>query len=270
MEKKKIFSEERDKLVKELYELRKRIYSEESKSQLTSKQRNSLKDRYYEIIQKYSECLPRMTLSKCPYCGKPLNRVFDPYGLDGPWWWASGICNFKEPDHCSHFQVLLGALNLHGRDPIEVKDEEVMPGPDVPFVVPNLLKLPGMVAVLLQLSLATGDTAFPIAYFSNKKIPPRMLHQPWCRQEYWYKTESGDTVWSTANDRYDFDLKPYFKSGKLKWIDLEEKGLPFHTISDEKCPFIDLPGDRENQIIVDGFRDCLGLPTGEAIGPFEY
>jgi hypothetical protein len=42
-----------------------------------------------------------------------------------------------------------------------------------------------------------------------------------------------------------------------------------HPVGDEECPFLDLPGDRENQIVVEGSRDLIGLPTGEPFNPFE-
>jgi len=267
MQNEQLVKEKRDKFVRRAYGILRNIYS--PNSNLTDKQREHLKDVFYnEVLPGYSECLPRMVLSKCPYCQKTLRRVIDPYGLDGPWWWASGICKIAEPPCCEHFRVLLGALNLHGRKPIEVRDEEVLPGPEIPFVVPNLLKLHGMIAVISQLTLATGDTAFPIAYFSKKKIPPAHLHQPWCRKEYWCKNEYGDEVWSSANDPYDFDLKTYITRGKLKWIDLAEERMPIHPIGDEECPFLALDGRRLNQIIVKRYVDYFGLPNGEPICPF--
>ncbi len=259
--------EERDRIVAELKELDRKIYPEGDSRELPERERDLLKDRFYQVLGEYSDRLPRVTLSKCPHCGAPLKRAFDPYGLDGPWWHASGICKIEEPAHCGHFQVLLGAVALHGREPVEVK-EEVRPGPDVPFVVPKLLELPNMVVVVSWISLATGDTALPIAYFSTEEIPPLMLHQPWCRKDYWFQTEEGGSSWSVANDLFDFDLKPYLGKGQLKWVDLEEKDLPLHPVGDEKCPFLDLPGDRENQIIEEGSRDLIGLPTGEPLIPF--
>jgi len=259
---------ERDRLVAELKDLDRRIYPDDPAAKLAQRERDLLKERFYKVLGEYSDRLPRLILSKCPHCGAPLKRAFDPYGLDGPWWQAAGICKVEEPAHCGHFQVMLGAVALHGRVPVEVK-EEVLPGPDVPFVVPKLLELPNMVAVVSWVSLATGDTALPIAYFSTEEIPPVMLHQPWCRKDYWFKTETGDSGWSVANDLFDFDLKPFLGKGQLKWVDLEEKDLPLHPVGNEECPFLDLPGDRENQIVVAGTRYLNGLPTGEPVNPFE-
>jgi len=255
--------EERDRIVRELRRIQKRLGED-----LPRREKDLLWERFYVRLGEYSDRLPRMVLSKCPHCGVPLRRAFDPYGPDGPWWHASALCKIDEPAHCGHFQVLLGSLDLHGRVPAEVK-EEVLPGPDVPFVVPKLLELPEMVAVVSAIELATGDTAYPIAYFSTAEIPPVMLHQPWCRKDYWFKTEEGNSVWSVANDPFDFDLVPWIRRGKLKWVDLAEEGLPLRPLGDEPCPFVDLPGDRENQILEGGMRDLVGLPTGEPCNPFE-
>ena len=260
--------QERDRIVAELKELDRKIYPGDASQKLPERERDLLKDRFYQVLGEYSDRLPRLILSKCPHCGAPLKRAFDPFGLDGPWWHAAGICKIEEPANCGHFQVMLGAVALHGREPVEVK-EEVLPGPDVPFIVPKLLELPNMVAVVSWVSLATGDTALPISYFSTEEFPPVMLHQPWCRKDYWFRTETGDSGWSVANDLFDFELKPYIGTGRLKWVDLEEKALPLHPVGDEECPFLDLPGDRENQIVVGGSRDLIGLPTGEPHNPFE-
>ena len=107
--------DERDHLVAGLKDLDRRIYPDDPAGKLAPRERDLLKDRFYKVLGEYSDRLPRMVLSKCPHCGVPLKRAFDPYGLDGPWWHASGICKIEEPAHCGHFQVLLGAVALHGR-----------------------------------------------------------------------------------------------------------------------------------------------------------
>ena len=80
------------------------------------------------------------------------------------------------------------------------------PGPEVPFVVPNLLELPGMIAVVGRIELETGDVAYPIAYFSDKKTRATDLHATWLRSEYWFKDESGNSCWNISNDEWSFDL----------------------------------------------------------------
>src|SRR5262249_20398865 len=145
-----------------------------------------------------------------------------------------------EPDAPPAFQVMLGALALHAREPIETRDE-VIPGPEVPFVVPRLLALPEMVAVIARVECETGDTAYPISYWSTAEIPALDLHQPWLRQERWV-----DGAWSILTDPWDFDLARWFDLGKLAWWDAES-GRVIDGRSGEPCPFLDLPGERAPQ-----------------------
>jgi hypothetical protein len=126
-----------------------------------------------------------------------------------------------------------------------------------------------MIAVVGSLRLATNDQAYTIAYFSDKPTRLNQLHQPWCRESFWYRDEKGAPLWYIANDEFDFELRRYFESGKLKWVHLEEGDNRVFSSEDEACPFLDLPGDRERQQIVLGERDLIGLPTGEPINPFE-
>jgi hypothetical protein len=38
------------------------------------------------IEEEYFRRLPRLAMSCCPVCEKPLFRSFDPFGIDGLWW----------------------------------------------------------------------------------------------------------------------------------------------------------------------------------------
>jgi hypothetical protein len=42
-----------------------------------------------------------------------------------------------------------------------------------------------------------------------------------------------------------------------------------YRAGDEPFPFRELPGDRERQQIAHGQRALLGLPTGDALNPFD-
>ena len=260
--------QERDALLAELQTLNSRLYPNDRSLSPDEREAALLRERYYGVLAEYADRLPRVVLSRCPLCGTPLKRAFDPYGLDGPWWWLIPLCNFEEPRCCEHFKVLLGALDLHGREPLEV-ETEVRPGPDVPFVVPALLSLLDMVAVVGKVSLATRDTAYPIAYFSTEEIESINLHQPWCRDELWFKDENGNPCWTTANEVFDFDLLPYVTDGRMRWVDLDDPKVPLYPVAGVKCQFLDLPGDRERQQIVGGSRELIGLPDGEPLNPFE-
>ena len=252
---------ERDALVHRAYEMERQLYPRPGEEPLSVREAGMVRERFYASLAEYADRLPRMVLSICPYCDAPLKRAFDPFGLDGWWWHVDLQVSFDEPVPCDHFQVLLGALSLRGRAPAEVR-AEVRPGPDVPFVVPALLDLPGMIAVVGRIELMTGDIAYPIGYFSDQEIPPLQLHQPWCRNMYWFKDEDGNSVWSVANDEFDFELPPYVESGDLRWVDLNAPDSGVFPHGDEIFPWSGLEGVRERQQLVAGERDFGGACVG--------
>src|SRR5688572_13518754 len=223
---------------------------------------------YYRALDEYSERLPRVLMSVCPFTGAELMRSYDPFGLEGPWWHKDLLCKIKEPAPPPTFKALLGALRLGARVPAE-STREVTPGPEVPFVVPRLLGLPGMVAVISEIKVQTGDVAYPVAYFSEEEIRPEKLHQFWLRPDLWFKTEAGEASWIIANDAWDFDLKPWIDRKKLWWVG-EKKGKPVALSVDAgPCPFLNLPGERLSQSVSFGERELGGVPTGVPVSPFD-
>ncbi len=259
--------QERDALIERMNDLDERLYPDDPDQDPDQKTSILLREEYYQVKAEYADRLPRMLLSRCPHTGEDLLRVFDPFGMDGPWWQIQTDILYEEPRAPETFQVLLGAADLQDREPIEVR-QQVQPGPGAPFVVPRLLGLPGMQAVIGRRVLATGDVTYPIAYFSPEEIAPIELHQPWCRQDYWFKTEDGDPAWSVSNDLFDFDLEPWLKNGQLFWTDLEDPEGSVLGAGDGICPFVGLPGLQERQQVGAGDVFSMGLPTGEPPDPF--
>jgi hypothetical protein len=257
----------RDTLVLRIHQLEEALYPGEGGTPLPQRERLRAREQLYATLGEYADRLPRMRLSVCPYCEEPLRRVFDPFGMDGPWWHADVQVTYEEPDACEHFRVLLGAVNLGGREPAEV-GEEVRPGPEVPFVVPELLQVAGMRAVIGSLKLATGDVAYPIGYFANEPTDPLDLHQPWCRTMFWFTDDDG-TGWSASNAEFDFQLAPWVQSGAVAWTDLADEEARVRTGPLAEFPFLDIPGERSLQQIVGGEREFIGLPTGQPLDPFE-
>ena len=226
-------------------------------------------DAYYAVVAEYADRLPRTVLGACPFTGKPLLRSFDPYGFDGPWWHTVRTFAPDEPGAPSTFRVLLGAVDLRGRVPVEATNS-VIAGPGAPYVVPRLLEMPGMVAVVHRVEMATGDIAYPIAYFSRDEIHPSKLHQPWTRPDLWFKAESGDSVWTMKNDVWDFDLAPWIERGQLAWV--EPGSDPVRVLdhrSGRPCPYVGLPGVRMQQLIAKGAVSLMDPPDGEMPVPFE-
>lgn len=260
--------EERDYLLQTMNEVHGDLYPADDSQAPDDKQYFRLKEKFYQVKEEYADRLPRLILSRCPFTGEDLKRAIDPFGLDGPWWQVSNDVTYDEPQSPETFQVLLGAVDFLGRTPTEVK-AQVKPGPGVPFVVPRLLDLPHMKAVIGSLKLATGDTAYPIAYFSDADIDPSQLHQSWCRNEYWFPTEGGGEGWSISNSIYDFDLAPYMQDGRLFWTDLNDPQGEVLGAGNKKCPFINLKGEKERQMVAGGQINLMGLPNGDTINPFD-
>ena len=221
------------------------------------------------LIAEYAERLPFVPVSRCPYCQKALEYPLDAYGLDGPWWFKSLLAEYPEPDACEHFQVLLGAMNFNGRVPAEsAVNREIVPGPPVPFVVPALIELPTMKAVISSFTMPPGYTAYPIAYFAKQRFHGGLLHQPWGREAYQVRDESGKyESWAVATHPWDFDLQPYIDKDLLLWINPGDSKLVLH--SQPPCPYVNRPGARQPQKIVKGQITLLPPPTGKPLEPFE-
>lgn len=260
---------ERDALLNKARALNAKLYPDDDREAPKSRDASLIREAYYQALGEYADRLPRIVMSACPFTGELFKHSFDPWGLDGPWWQEGREVDIEEPAPPSSFKVLLGALALRGRKPVEAQRVS-NPGPEVPFVVPRLLNLPGMVAVISQATLETGDIAYPIGYFSPELIPPQKLHQFWLEQDLWFDTAEGKSGWLIANDVWDFDLQPWIKSGKLRWIRPDDpKAEVVDGRSGEACPFVDLPGDRFPQSIAFGERTLLELPDGTPVNPYE-
>jgi hypothetical protein len=260
--------EERDRLLARIHADKAAIFPANEEDALPDLDRARRLESFYVALGEYSDRLPRVPMSVCPYCGETLLRTFDPYGLNGPWWHVTRPFEVEEPRACEHFKVLVGAYHLERQAPEEA-DDPVRPGPDVPFVIPAVLTLPGMIAVVAELRTQSGDRAFPIAYFSDQEVAPELLHQPWLRDTHWFRDESGRWSWNVANDEYDFELTPYLQKGTLRWTDLTKDPPVLHKMSErDRFPWFSLQGDRRPQLFSSGKRETLELPTGETPVPF--
>jgi len=234
--------------------------------QLTNEQAREAYARQEALLAEYGRRLPHVRVGRCPFTGDLLDYAFDAFGLDGMWWAREGLVATPMPED-PHFKVLLGAIDFHGREPLEAKPNgQVLPGPGVPFVIPKLLELPGMVEVISRHDLPRGDTAYLMAYFSDAPLDPRDLHQPWARETFSFPDEEGEIRWTAATDRWDFDLLPWIGNGRVMWINPGDQS--FTLLSTGPCPYVDLPGRREPQMIAVGKLGALPLPDGKPYDPF--
>jgi hypothetical protein len=216
--------------------------------------------------REYFARLPLVTMSCCPFDGRPLIRTFDPYGCDGLWWRSDA--QPAEVPSCPHFCVLLGAVHCAGNAP-EAGDFEVHPGPQVPYVVPRLLAYPTMVAVISHIQMANGYRAYPVAYFAAQRPPPQELTAGWARTNYVYTTQLSQDGWRIPNDPWDFDLLPWLRQGKIRWCPVGSENSVLSTALPETCPYLELPGERQRMVLYRSRAWRMGLPTGEPLWPIS-
>lgn len=264
-------AEERHALVGRVLDHKRQRFAKPGQPRVSQDDHYRHTDAYLAGVGEYFDRLPRKVLSACPFCGASLKRAFDPWGVDGPWWGVTAICQYDEPTPCEHFRVLLGALRLDDSPLPSAMFMKVQPGPEVPFVVPRLLGLPNMIAVVAGLPLPSVGAAYPIAYFSDVGIDPGALHQPWCRNVHWFERD-GKEAWNYCNDPWDFDLEPHVESGQLCWMlqgeDDEEPQL-LSSADGLVCPFVGLTGEQRPQVITDGARSFMSPPDGTPPNPFD-
>jgi hypothetical protein len=214
----------------------------------------------------YFEDLPRLVMSCCPFDGKPLVRTFDPFGFDGLWWHPD--MPTEELPTCPHFCVLGGAVNYQGLPP-RAGNVEIIPGPEIPFVYPRLLALPGVVAVISSLPMENGYLAYPIAYFAKRRPPGEQLVAGWRGTEHWWNEQLGGAHYRIENDKWDFDLRPWLQQGKVLWT---TPGSDRSALSNEPwdgCPYLDLPGKPKAVRIWKDKCSYLFPPDGSSISPYD-
>jgi hypothetical protein len=223
-------------------------------------------EKYAELKAAYYAGLPRVVMSCCPFDGKPLVRTFDPVGLDGLWW--NPDVSPEEVPTCPHFCVVGGAVNYQGQ-PALAGDVNVYPGPEIPFVYPRLLDLPGMVAVISSLPMENGYLAYPIGYFGERRPPAEELVAGWKNEHYYWHDQLGNSGWRVENDKWDFDLRPWLEQGKIRWTAPGSDPTKLVDEPWERCPYLDLPG-RQKQVSI--WRDKCGYlppPDGSYISPYD-
>lgn len=235
---------------------------------ISMEEESALQRRRSDLRQEYFDRLPRVTLSRCPFCGQQLDRAFDPWGFDGFWWQSGKVKPYVEPEACPHFAVLTGAVNLNGLPP-QGGAAEARPGPEVPYVIPRVLELPTMVAVISALEMRNGYTAYPIAYFAETMPPPGTLTQAWTKTQYDYRDEAGRWRWQIKTDPWDFDLLKWVERGKLKWIAPGDEDFMISQQPPAAFPYDQLTGRRAQLIIKDDRLTVIPPPQNEDVDPFN-
>jgi len=235
--------------------------------EFTSEQRKKMRVEEKALLLEYVENLVYVGVSRCPICETKLRVAIDLGGIDGPWWWYNCPVALPPHHHCEHFQVFLGAMNLHDRQPLEAIDGVIL-GPAVPFVVGRMLEMSGVVAILSSIQTASGDTGYLISYFSESEIDQAKLHQEWRQKSYPLYNDTGSPVaMESKYDAWDFEIEHWIDNKKLHWIQSGDMELKLRSVL--PCPYTNLTGTRKQQVVATGKLEFSAAPTGEKNAQYE-
>lgn len=235
--------------------------------QMSVKDWRASKSEEQQLLMEYAENIPYIAVSRCPICNEKLEVAIDTYGLDGPWWWKD--CPVDLPTHmaCEHFQIFLGALDLKGRQPLEIS-RTVIPGPSLPFVTDRLLLIEGVKAVLSAIEIRPGYQGYLTAYYSKEPLEQSELHQEWRHETYSLKNPDGEAVAAEQKlDFWNFYLDDWMGQEKLYFISPGDESL---SLKDEMpLVFNRNDGIKMHQSITNGEIQLLEPPLGGETAIYE-
>jgi hypothetical protein len=213
-----------------------------------------------DMPREYRARLPFYLLARCPICGGRVAEAIDTYSLNGLGWIGSGNAGFGwygllgHPSHpsyeaeCDHVKVLATAVNLNGKQPVEVF-QEVWIGPEKPFVMRPLIEAEQIFAVIH--ALPVGDynnlagrppyTLYFITYFVGNEATFDEIILP-------FDQARSRVQYGTA----DYDLSKWVAAGKLFWLDPHDPDLPLCNRPTEKFPYGKVEGFEGQCVIRDG------------------
>jgi hypothetical protein len=195
--------------------------------------------------------LAQVAIARCPFSGDVVTMSIDTSGLGGPWWDYEAPSRPVDAMPPTVFCVT-GAMRLGS--PIEATDHLVMPGPEVPFVVKNLIADRRIKAVITRVAVG-AHTAWPITYFAKTPLPSDLARfNTWGTDRSWYLNADEQFVWWQEHEDFadlDYDLTPWVKSGKLSWIAPGDDGVTLST-DVASCPYVGLEGHRAFTRVMDG------------------
>lgn len=201
-----------------------------------------------DIHHRYAELLPDVTVARCPHTGEVVRWPIDTFGLDG-WFWEyqCPMRRLPTPRPPNTWLAMTGALRL--AEPLEYTDFIVRPGPGAPFVVPRILKRPGVRAVISEVPVG-GHTGWTISYFGPR--PDVTLVDFWGTNYYLIFADGKVVGDESGIATHDFTLTGWLRSGALLWIEPGDESATLREGVDG-CPFVDLPRSREiHQVVFKG------------------
>jgi hypothetical protein len=253
----------RDTLVTEWRAMRDRRFGPEGRA-MSVPARQAVFEAEQNLKLRYWDSLPRIPISRCPTDRAVVHKQMDIFGLDGPWW---EVRAYDEPPFGdSHVITYTGALRFGTLQPLAQAPQKrgrILPGPEVPFLIPRLLQMTGVRCVLSSLPLF-GDrsTAYFITYFADPPLDARFSHPMWLRETFHYIDANGHPRWSARTDAWDFDIARQLLTWheKIYWIEPGDPELTLVTGGPERCPYARMAGVQRPRLIEKGAISPLPLP----------
>jgi hypothetical protein len=221
-------------------------------------------NRVIEINRRYRAWLPEVTVGRCPESGELVRWPIDVHGLDGMFW--DYLSSIRRPPHPLPHGWLATAGAMRLADRVEYPPFAVVPGPDLPFVVPRILDNPGVRAVIAEVPVG-AHTGWTISYFGPKPEGVTLVNL-WGGNTYPVHRDGVGRGWARERptvSQYDFELTEWLRSGKLLWL---EPGDESATLREGPggCPFVGLPGRRRITVISNGLVQYLAGFAGHGAG----
>lgn len=203
-----------------------------------------------DLRQRYCDGLPFLPISRCPFTNQVVYHSLDPYGIDGLWWNYEApvrpVENFPPTVHS-----ITGALRITGE--VAPVPFLCVPGPGVPYVLPEILSHNSVTAVLSSLPIG-NHTGYVILYFTGSSGDGIPRADNWGMDHWELPGAGGSQDWGEGIRgvrQADFDLAPWIEKKKLLWIPPGDSMISLHSGIDG-CPYIGLDGSRTLQRVRDG------------------
>lgn len=251
---------QRENIVKAIYEKRRALetlFEEiENVSEENMVQYSKVVASLQESEKEYLSLLPNVLLSRSPLTKELYSLSIDDFGLDGPWWDAERPIRGTE-DEIQGFFALTGSVNILGEIPNV--PFSLKPGPAVPWVCSRILQDERISAVMSHMKIGEYDAYITVYYTNDTSIDIERINT-WGTDVYIAEDADGYAVTGSTFDleeEYDFDISPWIKKGKLKWIAVDDAELILRdTVED--CPYINIEGYRYPVLIENKtMKNCM-------------
>ena len=206
-------------------------------------------DRRMDLALDYQTGFEQKALSRCPITGEPALFAIDDVDLDGMWWdWGRPLRGMNDLP-LSEF-AWTGSMQIGS--PVAPAPFVCRPGPAAPFVIPRLLGVDGMQAVVSAVPVGP-HTGYLVVYYADPLPEDLPRVNDWGASSYFARIDDElvEVEATELADDYDFALRPWVEQRKLSWIAPGDESLTVQRSVDD-CPFLDLPGERDRAMVLEG------------------